>query len=136
MNRSSTTAAASIETRASWIAATAALVVMSVAFGAPYVAVTALKDIAGDLGGSRTVPALCYSFAWLGTAVGGVAFGGIAERFGLRPTAIFGGLMIAAGLALASRGGLSALYLGHGLLIAVLGLGAINAPIYVYVSRW
>ncbi len=135
MNRSST-AAASIETRASWIAATAALVVMSVAFGAPYVAVTALKDIAGDLGGARTVPALCYSFAWLGTAVGGVAFGGIAERFGLRPTVIFGGVMIAAGLALASRGGLWDLYLGHGLLIGVLGLGAINAPVYVYVSRW
>jgi MFS family permease len=127
---------ASIETRASWIAATAALVVMSVAFGAPYVAVVALKDIAADLGGARSVPALCYSLAWLGTAVGGVAMGGIAERVGLRWTAIFGGSMIAAGLALAGRGGVWDLYIGHGLLIGVLGLGGINAPVYVYVSRW
>jgi MFS family permease len=126
----------SIETRASWVAAAAALVVMSAAFGAPYVAITALKEIAGELGGERTVPSLCYSFAWLGTAVGGLAFGRIAERIGLRSTAIFGGVMIGAGLVLASFGSIADLYVGHGLLIGVLGLGAINAPVYVYVSRW
>jgi MFS family permease len=129
-------AVASIETRASWVAAISSLVVMSVAFGAPYVAVVALKDIAGELGGARSVPALCYSLAWLGTAVGGVAMGSVAERVGLRSTAIFGGLMIAAGLMLASRGGITNLYIGHGLLIGVLGLGGINAPVYVYISRW
>jgi MFS family permease len=129
-------AIASIETHASWVAAVASLAVMSVAFGAPYVAVVALKDIAGELGGARSVPALCYSLAWLGTAVGGVAMGGVAERIGLRATAMFGGVMIAAGLVLASRGGVADLYIGHGLLIGVLGLGSINAPVYVYVSRW
>jgi MFS family permease len=126
----------SIETRASWVAAAASLVVMSAAFGAPYVAITALKEIAGEFDGARAVPSLCYSLAWLGTAVGGLAFGSIAERFGLRSTAIFGGVMIGAGLVLASQGGIGNLYVGHGLLIGVLGLGAINAPVYVYVSRW
>ena len=127
---------ASIETRASWIAAGASLAVMAIAFGAPYVAVAALKEIASDFGGERSIASLCYSFAWLGTAVGGIAFGRIAERVGVRATAIFGALMTAAGLALASRGGLADLYIGHGLLMGVLGLGALNAPIYVYVSRW
>ena len=28
------------------------------------------------------------------------------------------------------------LYVGHGLLIGLLGNGAINAPLYVYVTRW
>jgi MFS family permease len=130
-------AADSIETRASWIAATAALVVMSVAFGAPYVAVVALKPMAAEFGGARTVPALCYSFVWLGTAVGGVALGPLAERIGLRWTAMAGTVMAAAGLVLSSRSeGIAGLYLGHGLLIGVLGLGGINAPIYVYISRW
>jgi MFS family permease len=127
---------ASIETRASWVAAGAALGVMSVAFGAPYVAVVALKEIAAELGGARAVPALCYSLAWLGLAVGGVGMGRIAERIGIRWTAIFGGVMIALGLALASRGDAASLYIGHGLFIGVLGLGGINAPVYVYVSRW
>jgi MFS family permease len=126
----------SIETRASWVAATASLVVMSVAFGAPYIAVTALKDIAQEMGGARSVPSLCYSLAWLGTAVGGVAMGGVAERIGIRWTAIFGGVMIAVGLVVASAGTPFALYLGHGLFMGVLGLGGINAPVYVYVSRW
>ncbi|HXQ53115.1 MAG TPA: MFS transporter [Stellaceae bacterium] len=129
-------AAASIETRASWVAAAAALGVMSVAFGAPYIAVVGLRDIAAELGGARSVPALCYSFAWLGTAVGGVAMGGIAERIGIRWTAMFGAVMIAVGLALASFGGATQLYIAHGLFIGVLGLGGINAPVYVYVARW
>ncbi len=128
--------APSVESRQSWIAAGAALGVMSVAFGAPFVAVAALTDIASDLGGARSVPAACYALAWLGTAVGGVAMGRAAERFGLRSTAIFGGAMIALGLFVASRGNETTLYLAHGVLIGMLGLGSINAPCYVYVSRW
>jgi len=126
----------SIETRTSWITAAAALTVMSVAFGAPFVTVVALRPIAEELGGGRSVPALSYSLAWLGTAFGGLAMGRIAERVGFRWTAMFGGLMVAAGLAVASQGGATTLSVSHGLLIGILGLGGINAPVYVYVSRW
>jgi MFS family permease len=62
--------------------------------------------------------------------------GPVAERFGVRQTVIFGALMIAAGLALAASGGAPALLIGHGVFIGVLGSGAINAPLYVYVCRW
>ncbi len=128
--------AGTIETRASWVAAMAALAVMSVAFGGPYIAVVALKQITGDFGGGRSIPALAYSFAWLGTAVGGLVMGRIAERIGIRWTAIFGAVMIALGLALASRGGSAMLLISHGVLIGFLGLGGINAPVYVYIARW
>jgi len=128
--------AMSIESTRSWVATAAALGVMSVGFGAPYVTVAALKPIAAELGGERTVPALCYSLVWLGTAVGGVLWAPVAERIGLRTTAMFGGVMIALGLFLASRGTPAALYVSHGLLIGLFGLGCINAPSYVYVSRW
>ncbi|HUZ73729.1 MAG TPA: MFS transporter [Stellaceae bacterium] len=126
----------SIETGASWVAAVAALAVMSVAFGAPYVTVVALKPMAADMGGERSVPAMAYSLAWLGTAFGGMVMGRIADRIGVRWTAVFGGLMIGIGLVLTSRGGAWTLYLSYGLLIGVFGLGGINAPVYVYVSRW
>ena len=75
---------ASIETRASWVVAWTALAIYSVSFGAPAITVVALKPIAADLGGARSVPALAYSLAWFGAAVGGIAMGWIAERFGVR----------------------------------------------------
>ena len=84
--------AASIETRMSWIMALGALWIMSVGFGAPYIAVVALKPMAAELGGERTVPALAYSFAWLGMAVGGIAMGRIAAQIGARWTVMFGEL--------------------------------------------
>jgi MFS family permease len=47
-----------------------------------------------------------------------------------------GALMICAGLALASGGKAWQLYVGHGLFVGLLGNGAINAPLYVYITRW
>jgi len=128
---------ASIETRTSWLVAFTMLAVMSFAFGAPFVTVVALKQIAGELGSARTVPALAYSLAWLGSAVGGLAMGRIAEHFGTKWTVAFGAAMIGVGLAIASTGDSAwRLWLGHGLFVGVLGIGGINAPGYIYVSRW
>ena len=42
----------SIETRDSWIVASVALLVMMMAFGAAWIIAVALKDIAGEIGGS------------------------------------------------------------------------------------
>jgi MFS family permease len=39
-------------------------------------------------------------------------------------------------VAISSLGAPWQLYLGHGLFIGFLGNGGINAPLYVYVSRW
>ena len=126
----------SVETSTSWSRAAVALAVLSVSFGAPYVSVVALDTIASDLGGGRSVPALAGSLAWFGSAVGGVLMGRVAERIGVRWTVIFGGAMIAAGLVVSSGGQQWQLYLGHGVLIGLLGNAGLNAPLYVYISRW
>jgi MFS family permease len=126
----------SVETRSSWLVASVALVILSVSFGAPYVGIVALDAIAGEVGGARSVPALAGSLAWLGSGVGGLAMGRIAERVGVRWTIMVGGLSIAAGLVLSAGGAVWQLYVGHGLLIGLLGNGGINAPLYVYISRW
>jgi len=128
--------AASIETRTSWVVAFAALAVMSISYGAPVVAVVALKQIAVDLGSERSVPSLAYSLAWLGTAVGGLAMGRIAERIGVRWTAGFGALMVGLGLFVATGGSPWQLYVGYGLLVGLIGNAGINAPLYIYVSHW
>ena len=40
-----------------------ALVVMAISFGAPWIAVVALKGIAAEVGGARSIPALAGSLA-------------------------------------------------------------------------
>jgi len=131
------TAAPSVESRASWAVALTALGIYSVSFGAPTITVVALKPIAAELGSARSVPALAFALAWFGSATGGVMMGWLAERIGVRWTVIGGALMIAVGLVLSSLGSAAAaLYIGHGVFIGLLGNAGINAPLYVYVSRW
>jgi MFS family permease len=127
---------ASLESRASWVVATVALLTMLMAYGSAWITVVALGDIAGEAGGARSVPALASSLAWLGAGFGGIMMGRIADRIGTRWTVLFGALMIAVGLTLSTLGPPWPLWIGHGLYIGLLGLGGINAPLYVYVSRW
>jgi MFS family permease len=129
-------AAASVETRTSWVVASMILVVMAIAFGAPWITVVALKDIAAEVDGERSVPAFASALMWIGSGVGGILMGRIAERIGVRWTVMFGAAMIAVGLVLSSLGPSWPLYIGHGLFIGLIGIGGINAPSYVYVSRW
>jgi MFS family permease len=126
----------SIETKESWVVASVALVAMGFSFGAPWIAVVALKAIAAELGGARSTPALAGSLSWFGVGFGGLMMGRIADRIGVRWTVMFGALMICVGLAISSFGAAWQLYVGHGLFIGFLGNGGINAPLYVYVSRW
>src|SRR4051812_38022582 len=126
----------SVETRASWVIAAVALVILGMAFGAGWITAVALKDIAAEVGGSRSVPALAGALAWLGSGTGGILMSRVAERVGTRATVIFGSLMIGLGLAISTLGPPWPLWIGHGLFIGLIGLGGINAPLYVYVSRW
>lgn len=126
----------SIETRTSWVIACTVLVIMSLAYGAPFITVVALKDMANELGSARSIPALAYSFAWLGMAIGGLAMGRVAQRFGVKWTVGVGGLMIGIGLAVSAGHSAWRLWLGHGLFIGLLGNAGINAPCYIYVSQW
>ena len=128
--------AATIETRTSWVVATVALLTLAFSFGAPWVAVIALKAIAAEFGGARETPALAGSLGWVGVGVGGIVMGRIAERVGVRWTVMFGAAMVCVGLAVSSLGGPWNLLVGHGLFIGLIGNGGINAPLYVYVSKW
>src|SRR3954447_9192744 len=126
----------SIETRTSWITASLSLVILGVSFGAMWIAVVALKPIAAEVGGVRSVPSLATALAWFGAGLGGIGMGWFADRYGVRWTVMIGSVSIAIGLAISSLGHTWALYLGHGLFIGLLGNSGLNAPLYVYVSRW
>jgi MFS family permease len=126
----------SVETKASWAVAIVALVTMLMAFGAAWITAVALKDIAAEVGGVRSIPALASALAWLGSGLGGILMGRIADKVGTRWTVICGALMIGLGLTISTLGPPWPLWIGHGLFIGLIGLGGINAPMYIYVSRW
>ena len=128
--------AASIESRASWTAAFLTLGILSISYGAPLIVVVGLKPIQDSLGTDRSVIALAGALVWVGTGLGGIMMGWLADRIGIRFTASIGAVMMAAGLALSSTGSIWALFIGHGLLIGLVGNGAIYAPLVVYITRW
>ena len=128
--------AASIESRASWVAACVTLAILSISYGAPLLVVVGLKPIQESLGTDRSVVALAGALVWVGTGLGGIMMGWLAERIGIRITVMIGAVMMAGGLALSATGSVWALYVGHGLLIGLVGNGAIFAPLVIYVTRW
>ena len=126
----------SIESRASWIAAGVTLAILSVAYGSSLLIVVGLRAMELDLGVSRSVLALAGALTWIGTGLGGIVMGWLADRIGVRNSVLMGTVMVASGLALSSSGHVWALYVGHGVLIGFLGMGAIYPPLVIYVSRW
>src|ERR1700710_891287 len=122
---------ASVETKASWAVASVALAILGMSFGAAWITAVALKDIASEVGGSRSVPALASSLAWLGSGIGGIMMSRIADRVGTRWTVIFGSLMIGLGLSISSLGPPWPLWIGHGLFIGLIGICGIKVPFLI-----
>ncbi len=129
--------AASIESRASWTAACLTLAILSISYGSPLLVVVGLKPIQEALGTDRSVVALAGALVWVGTGVGGIMMGWLADRIGIRADRDHRRGDDGAGPGdFVASARVWALYVGHGLLIGLLGNGAIYAPLVVYVSRW
>jgi MFS family permease len=125
-----------LDSRASWKVAWLVLAILSVSYGSPLLIVVGMRTMQDALGTDRSVLALAGSLVWVGTGAGGILMGWLADRIGVRITVAFGACMIAGGLALSSVGTIWALYIGHGLMIGLLGNGGVYPPLLVYVSRW
>ena len=125
-----------IESRASWGAAALTLAILSISYGSPLLIVVGLKPMTVAMDTDRSVLALAGSLVWVGTGFGGIPMGWLADRIGHRAIVALGTIMMACGLALSTLGSVWALYLGHGVLIGIVGNGAIYAPLLIYVSRW
>src|SRR3954466_5427091 len=86
--------ASSVETKTSWAVASVALLVLAMSFGAAWITAVALKDIAAEVGGLRSIPALASALAWLGSGIGGIVMSRLADRVGTRWTVMLGSMMI------------------------------------------
>jgi MFS family permease len=126
----------SIESRSSWVAATITTTILAISYGAPLLVVVGLKPITASLGTERSVVALAGALVWVGTGMGGIVMGWVADRIGVRSTVVFGAVMAALGLAVSTTGQVWALFFGHAILIGLLGSSAHFPPLVVYISRW
>ena len=126
----------SIENRSSWVAASITTAILAISYGAPLLVVIGLKPITASLGTERSVVALAGALVWVGTGMGGIVMGWVADRTSVRSTVVFGALMAALGLAVSTTGQVWALVLGHAVLIGLLGNSAHFPPLVVYISRW
>jgi MFS family permease len=125
-----------IEHRSSWVAAGLTLAILSISYGSPLLIVVGLKPMTAAMATDRSVLALAGSLVWVGTGIGGIPMGWLADRIGIRAVVALGTISMACGLAVSALGSVWALYVGHGLLIGLIGNGAIYAPLLIYVSRW
>ncbi len=124
------------DSKQAWGVTSICVVVLACGYGAPWLLTVALKSIAAEMGGQRSVPAFAGALAWFGAGAGGLLMGRLADRISIRWTVLTGTVMIAIGLFISSRGDRFGLYAGHGIFIGLFGIGALNAPLAVYVTRW
>lgn len=127
----------SVETPYGWAIVAASLLFCSVAFGASYLTVVALKPVAAEFGWPRWVPSLAYSAILLGSGIGGVAMGHWADRVGVHWPTRFGAVMIGLGLWVVSAAESAVVLVGAcALLIGLLGTSTAFAPLLTNVTRW
>ena len=126
-----------LDSRASWVRLGLLLLASSIGGVGMWSVVVTLPAVQAEFGVARAGAALPYTLTMLGFAAGGVVMGRAADRFGIARVTGAAGLMLAAGYALASRThDLLTYALLHGVLIGMLGSGALFGPVIADASLW
>lgn len=119
-----------------WFVVAAAFAVMLMGFGSAYTFSAFVEPLQAEFAASRGSVSLVFSLAGFLYFGIGVASGPLADRFGSRPMAVAGMVMVAAGLALASTArSLTEVYAAYGLGVG-LGVGFSYVPVLGAVQRW
>ena len=126
-----------LDSRASWARLGLLLLVSSIGGVGMWSVVVTLPAVQAEFGVARAGAALPYTLTMLGFAAGGIVMGRASDRFGIARVAAVAGVMLATGYALASRThDLLTYALVHGVLIGMLGSGALFGPVIADASLW
>ena len=119
-----------------WLVVFGAFLVLLVGFGAIYSSSAFAAEIAASLGLQRANAGLVLAISSSATFFVSAISGPLSDRVGPRPLAVFGTLLIALGLAVASVATDAATYFAsYGLLVGV-GVGLAYVPAVAAVQRW
>lgn len=125
------------ESAYAWVRLVAALLVMTIGGVGIYAPSVVLPTVQQDFGVVRADASLPYTATLIGFGLGGILMGRWADRFGVLPVLLGGGVGIGAGFMLAAlAGGLGSFSLAHGVLIGLLGVSATMAPLMADTSQW
>src|SRR5947208_7143568 len=119
-----------------WFVVAAAFAVTFVGFGSAYTFSAFVEPLQHDFGASRGSVSLVFSLAGFLYFGLGIISGPLADRFGSRPFAVIGMVLLGVGLALASAAqNLVEVYAAYGLGVG-LGMGCAYVPAIGAVQRW
>jgi len=119
-----------------WVIVAAGALMTCVAFGAVFSLAVFLQPMADATGWSRAGISGAMTLVFLAMGVGGFAWGTLSDRVGARPVVLAGSVLLALGLALASRAAsLLQFQLAYGLLVGFAG-GSFFPPFIAVVSNW
>lgn len=119
-----------------WVIVFAAFAFNVLCFGGFALVSVLIKPLASEFGWLRGEIAAAYTLAVFSTALAGVAFGRISDRYGVRITSAFGAFTMVTCLLLAPR--VSTLWQLYALfaVFGALGHGALFTPLTAAVSNW
>jgi MFS family permease len=124
------------EQRYGWVIVAAGALMTCVAFGAVFSLAVFLQPMSDATGWSRAGISAGMTLVFLAMGVGGFAWGTLSDRIGARPVVLAGSVLLASGLALASRAGsLLEFQLAYGLLVGF-AAGSFFPPFIAVVSNW
>jgi MFS transporter, OFA family, oxalate/formate antiporter len=119
-----------------WLVVAAAFAVTFVGFGSAYTFSAFADSLQTEFAASRGSVSLVFSLAGFLYFGVGIVSGPLADRWGSRPMAVAGMILVATGLALASAARtLTEVYLAYGLGVG-LGVGFSYVPALGAVQRW
>jgi predicted MFS family arabinose efflux permease len=122
--------------RIAWLMVAACAAMVAMGFGAINNIAVFLMPLGIEFGWSRADLSLAYSIAGIGTGLGGIAMGHLADRLPIRRVILGGALVSGLAFLLLSRtASTHELYLYHGLL-GLLGVGAVMAPLNSLAGLW
>jgi MFS family permease len=115
----------------------ATLMIIALGNGAMYVVSVVLPAVQAEFGVSRAGAALPYTLLMIGFGAGGILMGKVADRHGVLPPLVLGGLATCLGYVLASQAqSLWAFSLAHGLILGLLGSAVTFAPLMADTAQW
>lgn len=119
-----------------WLFVFITFMLTGLCFGGVAMVAILLKPLEAEFGWQRGEISLAYTMVTVATALAGVGFGRLSDRYGPRLFAIFGAVVIALSLMLLSRlASLWQLYFGY-VLFGAFGFGAISVPLTAALTNW
>ncbi|VWC76847.1 membrane protein [Burkholderia lata] len=114
-----------------------ALLMMTVGSSSMYAVSVLLPAVQSDFGSSRSAASASYMLLMTGFGIGGVLMGRLADRFGVMWPLLLGAVSLGLGYAASAvSNSIFAFALIQGVLVGLLGSGAVFAPLVTDTSQW